>query len=100
MSIVRAAVVQDSPIVFDRKATIEKVRNLVKEAASQEAEMVLFPEAFVSAYPKGLDFGARIGMRFPRDERISAGILKALLRFRARPQTFWERQPKKTRSIW
>jgi len=26
MSIVRAAVVQDSPIVFDRKATIEKAR--------------------------------------------------------------------------
>ncbi len=24
---------------------------------------MLFPEAFVSAYPKGLDFGARIGMR-------------------------------------
>ena len=65
MSIVRAAVVQDNPIVFDREATIEKVRNLVKEAAGQEAELVLFPEAFVSAYPKGLDFGARIGMRFP-----------------------------------
>ena len=65
MSIVRAAVVQDNPIVFNRKATIEKVRNLVKEAASQEAELILFPEAFVSAYPKGLDFGARIGMRFP-----------------------------------
>ena len=63
MSIVRAAVVQDSPIVFDRDATIEKVQNLAKEAATQEAELVLFPEAFVSAYPKGLDFGARIGMR-------------------------------------
>ena len=57
MSIVRTAVVQDNPIVFDRETTIEKVRNLVKEVASQEAELVLFPEAFVSAYPKGLDIG-------------------------------------------
>lgn len=65
MSIVRAAVVQDSPIVFDRKGTIEKVRELVKAAAGQEAELILFPEAFVSAYPKGLDFGARMGMRYP-----------------------------------
>ena len=36
MSIVRAAVVQANPIVFDREATIEKVRNLVKEAANQD----------------------------------------------------------------
>jgi nitrilase len=27
--------------------------------------LVVFPEAFVSAYPKGLDFGARVGLRFP-----------------------------------
>ena len=65
MRIVRAAVVQDNPIVFDREATLEKVRGLAMEAAKQEAELVLFPEAFVSAYPKGLDFGARIGMRSP-----------------------------------
>ena len=44
MSIVRAAVVQDNPVVFDREATIEKVRSLVKEAASQETDLVLFPE--------------------------------------------------------
>jgi nitrilase len=50
MSIVRAAVVQDHPVLFEREATIEKVRNLSKEAAAQEAELVLFPEAFVSAY--------------------------------------------------
>ena len=37
MSIVRAAVVQDNPIVFDREATLEKVRNLTKEAAGQAA---------------------------------------------------------------
>ncbi len=65
MSIVRAAVVQDYPVVFDRKATLSKVQDLVKEAAKLDAQIVVFPEAFVSAYPKGLDFGARIGMRLP-----------------------------------
>ncbi|RJX35947.1 MAG: carbon-nitrogen hydrolase family protein [Desulfarculus sp.] len=63
MSIVRAAVVQDAPIVFDREATLAKVAVLAGQAAGQGAELVLFPEAFVSAYPKGLDFGARMGMR-------------------------------------
>lgn len=65
MHTVSAAVVQDNSIVFDQKSTIEKVHELVKEAAGQEAELVLFPEAFVPAYPKGLDFGARMGMRNP-----------------------------------
>jgi nitrilase len=66
MRIVRAAVVQDSPIVFDREATIEKVHALVSLAARQGATLVVMPEAFVSAYPTGLDFGARIGLRQPK----------------------------------
>lgn len=66
MSIVRAAVVQDSPIVFNREATIEKVFSLVSKAAGQGAELVVMPEGFVSAYPTGLDFGARIGFRYPK----------------------------------
>lgn len=66
MRIVRAAVVQDSPIGFDREATIEKVHSLVSQAARQEARLVVLPEAFVSAYPTGLDFGARIGLRQPK----------------------------------
>ena len=61
----RVAVVQDSPVVFDREATLEKVRELAGKAARTGARLVLFPEAFVSAYPRGLDFGARIGFRTP-----------------------------------
>jgi nitrilase len=66
MRIVRAAVIQDSPIVFNREATIEKVNSLVSQAARQGATLVVLPEAFVSAYPTGLDFGARIGLRQPK----------------------------------
>ncbi len=65
MSIVRAAVVQAAPVVFDRERTIDKVRALAADAGKRGAQLVVFPEAFVSAYPKGLDFGARIGMRTP-----------------------------------
>ena len=66
MSIVRSAVIQDSPLVFDREATIEKVRNLVQQAAGQGAQLIVMPEGFVSAYPTGLDFGARVGLRHPK----------------------------------
>jgi nitrilase len=72
MKMVRVAVVQDSPVVFDMEATLTKTKKLLEDAAGTGAQLVLFPEAFVSAYPKGLDFGARLGMRFPygRDDYL------------------------------
>lgn len=63
MKSVRAAVVQSAPAVFDLEATLERVAQLTGEAKAQGAELVVFPEAFVSAYPKGLNFGAVIGSR-------------------------------------
>lgn len=57
-------------MVFDRDATIERVRVLTADAASQGARLVVFPEAFVSAYPKGLDFGARVGGRTQEGRRM------------------------------
>jgi len=63
---VKVAVVQAAPVAFDRERTLEKVRALAAEAAGLGAQLVLFPEAFVSAYPRGLDFGATIGDRSPQ----------------------------------
>jgi nitrilase len=63
MSRFKVAVVQAAPVAFNRERTIEKVHSLSGEAASQGARLVLFPEAFVSAYPRGLEFGAVIASR-------------------------------------
>ncbi len=57
------AVVQAAPVAFDRERTLDKLHTLATEAAQQGAQVVLFPEAFVSAYPRGLDFGAVVGSR-------------------------------------
>jgi nitrilase len=57
------AVIQSAPVVFEPKATLAKVRDLTADASNQGAKLVVFPEAFISAYPKGLDFGARVGSR-------------------------------------
>jgi len=70
MNELRAAVVQAAPVGFDRGATLDKVEVLVGEAAREGAELVLFPEAFVSAYPWGLDFGARVGSRTPEGREM------------------------------
>jgi nitrilase len=59
----RAAVVQAGSVVFDVQRTLDKLADLAADAARQGAQVAVFPEAFVSGYPKGLDFGARVGLR-------------------------------------
>ncbi|MBP7140965.1 MAG: carbon-nitrogen hydrolase family protein [Opitutaceae bacterium] len=67
---VKVAVVQESSVPFDAAATTEKACRLIGEAAGNGAEFVLFPEAFLGTYPKGLTFDAPVGQRLPegRDE--------------------------------
>jgi predicted amidohydrolase len=60
---VKVAVVQAAPTLFDREATVEKACRLTAEAAAQGAKLILFPEAFIPAYPRGLSFGAVVGSR-------------------------------------
>jgi len=59
------AVVQAAPVAFDPDRTIEKVADLAADASRRGARLTLFPEAFVSAYPRGLSFGAVVGSRTP-----------------------------------
>src|SRR4051812_35748984 len=70
MTIVRAAVVQAAPVTFDRERTLDRVRDLAAEAARQGARLIVFPEAFVAGYPRGLDFGARVGSRTPEGREL------------------------------
>jgi nitrilase len=63
-------VIQAAPVVFDLAATLEKVRKLAGQAAAHGSKLAVFPEAFVSAYPKGLDFGARVGGRTPEGRKM------------------------------
>lgn len=60
---VRVAVVQAAPVIMNLPETLEKLRSLTSDAAQKGAKLVLFPEAFISAYPRGLTFGSKIGSR-------------------------------------
>jgi nitrilase len=66
---VKVAVVQAAPVLFDREATVTKTCQLIAEAAAQGAELMLFPEAFIPAYPRGLGFGTVVGSRNPAGRR-------------------------------
>jgi len=58
---VMVAAVQAAPIVLDRDATLDKLERLCAEAAGRGARIVVFPEAFVPAYPASTVFGPVFG---------------------------------------
>jgi nitrilase len=66
----QAACIQAAPVVFDLKRTLEKTRDLAADAARTGAKVLLFPEAFISAYPRGTSFGATIGARSAKGREL------------------------------
>ncbi|MGM0899704.1 MAG: carbon-nitrogen hydrolase family protein [Bacillota bacterium] len=66
---VRVAVVQASSVIMDREATTEKAISLIQQAGEKGANIIVFPEAFIPAYPRGLSFGATVGSRSPEGRK-------------------------------
>ncbi|HEY4303556.1 MAG TPA: nitrilase-related carbon-nitrogen hydrolase [Gemmatimonadaceae bacterium] len=58
-----AAVVQAGSIPFDTNACVDKAIGLIADAAGRGAKVIVFPEAFIPGYPKGLSYGLVIGAR-------------------------------------
>src|SRR5215831_4402995 len=69
MDLFRVAVVQAGSVPFDRAAGLAKACSLTAQAAATGARLAVFPEAFLTGYPKGIDFGARVGMRSPEGRK-------------------------------
>jgi nitrilase len=63
---VTAACVQVEPAILDRAATIERLAERTAEAAAQGAQLVVFPEAFVPAYPSSVWAKALAGWADPK----------------------------------
>ena len=59
----RIALVQAEPVLFDKKASLEKALHLISKAAEQKAELIVFPELFIPGYPIGMTFGFTVGKR-------------------------------------
>jgi nitrilase len=62
---VRVACIQAEPVVLQREATIDKLERLSAEAAGNGAQLLVFPETFIPAYPSSLWARALAGWAAP-----------------------------------
>jgi nitrilase len=62
---VTVACVQAEPVILDRDATIEKLAAIAAEASSKGAKLLVFPEAFIPAYPSSIWARALAGWAEP-----------------------------------
>lgn len=62
-TILRAAIIQAAPVLFNSTQTTRKAAELIGSAAAGGAGLIVFPEAFIPAYPRGLSFGFMVGSR-------------------------------------
>ncbi|HUH99230.1 MAG TPA: nitrilase-related carbon-nitrogen hydrolase [Anaerolineales bacterium] len=65
MSAQRVAVVQAGSTMFNTPQTLEHMQAQCEELRRLGVQVGVFPEAYIGGYPKGLDFGARVGSRSP-----------------------------------
>jgi len=60
----KLAVVQASPVPYDKEATLKKAIGLIDEAGKAGADLIIFPEAYIPTYPRGFSFGFVVGKRY------------------------------------
>ena len=72
----KVAVAQMGSVLFDTAATLLRVKALCEEAAAAGVRLVVFPEALLGGYPKGLDFGAVVGSRSDAGREMFARYFK------------------------
>lgn len=59
----KAAVIQAGAVPFDIEASLAKAEVLIAEAGAQGCRLAVFPEAYISAYPKEQSYEISVGVR-------------------------------------
>jgi nitrilase len=74
---VKVACVQAEPAILDRDATLDKLAALTAESAREGAQLVVFPETFVSVYPSSTWARALAGWADPNAKAAFARLSRS-----------------------
>lgn len=90
----KIAVVQAAPVLFDKKACVEKAGALIKECAENKAELIVFPELFIPGYPYGMTFGFTVGSRNEVGRKDWLRYYENSIVVPGLKRSFWQRRQK------
>jgi nitrilase len=76
---VRVACVQVEPVILDRAATLDKIAAVTAEAKANGAQLVVFPETFIPAYPSSAWARFLAGWADPRAKGAYAQLARESL---------------------
>ena len=66
---IKIGVVQATPSLFDAAKTLQTVKQWTRKASQEKCQLVLFPEAFIPGYPRGMNFGTVVGKRTEKGKK-------------------------------
>lgn len=76
---VKAAIAQISPVFMDKQRTIDKAVKYIREAGEKKADIVVFPESFIPAFPywhegpnDNIEEFAKVNLQF-QDNAVTVG---------------------------
>lgn len=72
----KVALAQISPVWLNKNATLEKIENSIKEAASNKAELIVFGEALLPGYPFWLALTNGAGWNLDVNKELHAHYVK------------------------
>ncbi|UOO90073.1 carbon-nitrogen hydrolase family protein [Vitreoscilla massiliensis] len=59
----KVAVIQAAAIPFEPMLSVEKAGQILERVSAAQAQLAVFPEAYLGGYPKGSHFGSVVGTR-------------------------------------
>ncbi len=65
----KIAIAQVGTYLSNPTKTLDIMAEYTSRAAQQGAQLIVFPEAYIGGYPKGLSFGTTLGIRTPEGRR-------------------------------
>lgn len=70
---ITGAVVQAAPVFLNREATVDKACRFIEEAADHGAQVIVFPECYIPAFPHWFSF-------YPAEHKLVLRLYRELFK--------------------